>query len=93
MNFKLTKTGVRRLDDGAFIPNDPDNLDWKAFLAWQAAGNVPQPVDPDPAPIDFSDADNQDKVFKAMLILIAQLTSTPLATVKAQFRTIYRQLP
>lgn len=32
--------GVVRTSDGVFIPRNPDNPDWQAFLAWQAAGGV-----------------------------------------------------
>jgi hypothetical protein len=28
---------------GQYIPVDPKNLDYQAFLAWQAAGNTPDP--------------------------------------------------
>jgi hypothetical protein len=31
---------VRRCD-GAFIPADPDNADWRAYQAWLAAGHTP----------------------------------------------------
>ena len=42
--YKLSKdiTGtvnaVQRLSDGAFIPFDPDNTDYQAFLKYQAEG-------------------------------------------------------
>lgn len=34
--------GVIRLSDKAWIPADPDNRDWQAFLEWQTQGNEPQ---------------------------------------------------
>ncbi len=45
MNYKLSGSGVIRLSDGAFIPFDPGNSDYQAFIA---SGEVPQPADPPP---------------------------------------------
>lgn len=36
-------TCVRR-DDGALIPADPGNADWREYEAWVAAGGVPTPA-------------------------------------------------
>jgi hypothetical protein len=45
--YKLTKdpSTVQRLPDNAFIPFDPDNTDYQAYLAWLAEGNTPLPVE------------------------------------------------
>jgi hypothetical protein len=35
-------TVVQRLEDGTYIPFDPDNTDYQAYLKWVAEGNTPQ---------------------------------------------------
>ena len=47
MTYQLTASDcILRLTDNAFIPPDPANTDYAAYLAWLEAGNTP-----DPAPI------------------------------------------
>jgi hypothetical protein len=41
-------TGLVRIEDGARVPLDPANVDYQAYLAWVAEGNVPQEP---PAPV------------------------------------------
>ena len=45
--YKLTKESnqVVRLSDNAYIPFDPANIDYIAYLKWIDEGNVPTPAD------------------------------------------------
>lgn len=51
MTYQLT-TGnmILRTTDGAFIPPDPANTDYAAYLAWLEEGNTPEPAPEPPAP-------------------------------------------
>lgn len=41
------QNAVKRLFDNAFIPFDPANTDYQAYLAWLAEGNEPLPAEAD----------------------------------------------
>lgn len=70
MTYKLQDNGyVMRLADGAWIPPVAENADYREYLAWVAAGNTPQPVDPPPV---------QTKRFN-----LSQLTGDELTALKA----------
>ena len=51
MTYQLTQGEmILRLADNAFIPPDPANTDYQAYLAWLEAGNTPEPA-PEPEPV------------------------------------------
>jgi len=58
MTYQLT-TGdnILRAADTAFIPPDPANTDYAAYLEWVAAGNTPEPAPEPPAPIELTPAE------------------------------------
>ena len=41
----INENMVKRLDDNAFIPFDPANSDYAAYLEWLAEGNEPEAAD------------------------------------------------
>lgn len=52
MSYKLTLSdGIVRTKDGAWIPADPANSDYAAYLRWLEEGNTPLPADPPPSDI------------------------------------------
>jgi len=44
-NLVLNNEALKRLSDGAFIPFDPTNTDYQAYLRWLEEGNTPLPAE------------------------------------------------
>jgi hypothetical protein len=74
-DYRLTQTEfcVIRTADNAGIPVDPDNRDYAEYLAWRAAGGVPDPYVAPPAPP--ASVLSQD--------LLAQLTVSDVTAIQA----------
>jgi hypothetical protein len=52
--YKLTNNeSIIRIEDNAFIPNDPANTDFTQYLIW-AETNTPEPADPIPEPVELT---------------------------------------
>jgi hypothetical protein len=41
----IITNGIKRLSDNAWIPFDPANTDYQAYLKWLEEGNTPLPAD------------------------------------------------
>jgi hypothetical protein len=58
MTYQLTTSDtILRLSDGAFIPPDPANVDYAAYLEWVAAGNMPEPAPMVAPPVPLTPAE------------------------------------
>jgi len=42
---KISTQTIRRVEDGANIPFDPDNQDFVEYQKWLSEGNTPLPAD------------------------------------------------
>jgi hypothetical protein len=42
---QINTNAILRVDDNAFIPFDPQNSDYIAYLKWIEAGNTPEPAE------------------------------------------------
>ena len=42
---QVSAYNILRVLDNAYIPFDPANTDYQAYLAWLAEGNVPTPAE------------------------------------------------
>jgi len=66
-DYTLAEFGVTRTNDGASIPDDDRNRDWRAYQEWLAAGNTADPipvvaVDPAVAERKASEKSARDKI-------------------------------
>jgi hypothetical protein len=88
MTYQLTARGmILRITDETFIPPDPANTDYQAYLAWVEAGNTPEPAPapPPPPPIyaAFWDALLASTVYGS--IRTQSMASLPMNTLATEF--------
>ena len=88
MTYQLTtSTIIKRLSDGAHIPNDPRNIDYKDYLEWVNEGNTPLPAPTPPPPppnyIAFWNALLSSNVYGS--IRTQSMTSLPMNTLATEF--------
>jgi len=92
MAYQLTQGNtILRTADNAFIPLDPANTDYQAYLAWLAEGNEPLPAE------ENKITWNTIRLKRDQLIRDTDWTMIPGATVDqaqwAAYRQILRDLP
>jgi len=82
-----TSTSIKRLSDGAFIPNDPGNRDYREYLEYLEAGNTPKPAPAPPPPppsyAAFWDALLASTVYGS--IRTQSMASLPMNTLATEF--------
>ena len=99
MSYKLIKNSItgatneviKRLTDGASIPFDEANKDYREYLEWVAEGNTPEPADEDTLTWDSIRA-TRDQILRD-----TDWTMTSGATVDqaqwAAYRQVLRDIP
>jgi len=88
MTYQLTTgTSILRTTDGAFIPNDPGNRDYREYLEYLEAGNTPEPAPAPPPPppsyTAFWDALLASTVYGS--IRTQSMASLPMNTLATEF--------
>jgi hypothetical protein len=82
-----TGTSIVRLSDGATIPPDPGNTDYRNYQAWLEAGNTPEPA-PAPEPLPPSYTDFWDALIASTVygsIRTQSMASLPMNTLATEF--------
>ena len=74
--YKLTcDETIIRLTDGASIPPDKHNRDYRAYLHWLEDGNTPEPADPEPVVERVPTVEEQIKALTDTLIAQGVITT------------------
>lgn len=87
-------SGVIRIKDGAGVPDDTKNVDWKEYREWLAAGNTPDPA----TVIVKTDEDRLNEGDQAMIRAIDWLLqylvgngTIPKADIPPKLRELYQR--
>lgn len=74
--YKLITGGVQRIADGAFLPQDERNVDWREYQVWLDLGGTPQNAEPTVLTpleqiraLEAQYADDQAKITRQTLLL------------------------
>lgn len=90
MTYKLTNTTAILRSDGAAIPADERNTDYREYLRWLEAGNTPEPAGqlPQPSPQEQIDAIERqtmmNRATREFLLAVAEKEGAALGFTKAQ---------
>lgn len=88
MAFKMLSIGVMRISDGASIPPDISNSDWRNYQKWLSLGNSPLPKDLPPQPTkDELDA-KESKEYAKLISLKGMSPSEVQAWVDSNINTL-----
>ena len=81
----LNSTSIIRVADGAFIPENPLLNEWRDYVTWENAGNVPDEPDPLPAPtpeqIEHDQLKNMVKVQELLNLVPANVNAWAAANI------------
>jgi len=82
-DYQLTNGNtIKRNSDGAFIPIDSNNRDYRVYLRWVSQGNTPDPAD--------ADADRAPQhLCNNLLLTLSEPTDPDHITLKSRLMALY----
>lgn len=96
MSYRLIglddSAGVIRLEDGASLPADLGNRDWREYWEWKSSGGLPESAPPAPTPEREAEALIERPDWKALGILLAQLTGKTVTEIRNAYVVLRKNL-